>query len=246
MTNGNSLLAAAAMLAAAPALAYRPFDSTDAAVARTGEFELELGPVGRLREGESRFRVAPALVGNIGFAPDRELVFEGRREVALDPEESEPRSVLRDNAVSVKQMLRRGTLQDESGPSVAAEYGLLLPSIPRENDFGLSLAGIVSQRWPRATVHFNAVLVRTREGEPGLFLGTIVEGPAGWTVRPVAEIFSERASGSARIDSALVGAIWRVRDELSLDAGVRYAQAGSEAVHEVRLGLTWAFSYRKE
>ncbi len=30
---------------AAPALAYRPFDSTDADVAGPGEFELELGPV---------------------------------------------------------------------------------------------------------------------------------------------------------------------------------------------------------
>jgi hypothetical protein len=33
------------------AFAYRPFDSTDAAVAAKGEVELELGPLGFLRTG---------------------------------------------------------------------------------------------------------------------------------------------------------------------------------------------------
>jgi len=35
---------------AEPALALLPYDSTDADVAKQGEFELELGPVGRRRE----------------------------------------------------------------------------------------------------------------------------------------------------------------------------------------------------
>jgi len=38
-----AVLAAAAVLRAAPAAAYRPFVSTDAAVADTREFEVELG-----------------------------------------------------------------------------------------------------------------------------------------------------------------------------------------------------------
>lgn len=238
------VVAATMVLVMMPARAYRPFDSSDAAVADTGAFELELGPVGYLREGEKRFRVAPAVVGNIGFARDHELVIEGRREVALDRDQGEPRSVIEDNGVFVKQVLRRGVLQDESGPSIAAEYGFLLPSIPRENNIGLSLAGIASQRWPQATAHLNAALARTRDGEPDLFLGAILEAPIGWSVRPVTEVFTEHASGSARINSGLVGAIWRVRDELSFDVGLRYAQAGSEPVRELRLGLTWAFSYR--
>ena len=242
----NCLLAFTALLVAAPAQAYRPFDGTDAAVSENDEFELELGPVQRLREGGERFRVAPDVVGNFGLAHDRELVIEGRREVALDPEPGEPRSVLEDNGVSLKQVLRRGVLQGESGPSVAAEYGVLLPSIPRENDFGLSLAGIVSERWRQVTAHFNAEVARNRDGEPDLFLGAILEGPFAWRVRPVAEIFTERASGSPRVDSGLVGALWRLRDGVSFDAAVRYARAGSEPVHELRLGLTWAFPYRKE
>ena len=228
------------------ALAYRPFDSTDADVAHAGEFELELGPVGRLQEGSKRFVVAPAVIANIGFSGDRELVIQGQREVAIDREPGESRSSLVDNGAFIKQVLRRGVLQEEAGPSVATEYGVLLPSVHGEHGTGLSVAGIVSQRWEAATVHLNAALAWTREHEPDLFLGAILEGPFSWSVRPVAEVFTEQARESARITSGLVGAIWRVRDGLSFDVGLRSAQAGGEPIRELRLGLTWAFSWKKE
>jgi hypothetical protein len=43
------------------AVAYRPFDGTDAAVADTGDVEIELGPVEYLREGAERTLLAPDL-----------------------------------------------------------------------------------------------------------------------------------------------------------------------------------------
>jgi hypothetical protein len=43
-----------------------------------------------------------------------------------------------------------------------------------------------------------------------------------------------------------VGAIWRVGDNLSFDVGVRSARSGNEAIHEFRLGLTWALSWKKQ
>jgi hypothetical protein len=228
------------------AFAYRPFDSTDADVAPAGEFELELGPFGRLREGSKRFLVAPAVIGNIGFSGDRELVIQGQREVAIDREPGEARSVLLDNGVFIKQLLRRGALQDEHGPSVATEYGILLPSVNGQHGTGASVAGIVSQRWEAASVHLNATLAWTREHQPDCFLGAIVEGPYSWPVRPVAELFTERARENARITSGLVGAIWRVRDGLSFDVGLRSTQAGGEPIRELRLGLTWTFSLKSE
>ena len=240
-------ITATALLAyAGLAFAYRPFDSTDADVAKAGEFELELGPVQRFDRGGRRFADAPAVVANFGLAHDRELVLEARREVALDPEPGEHRSALVDSAVSIKQVLRRGVLQDAAGASVATEYGILLPDQHGDNGTGLSAAGIVSQRGDAGTVHLNGVVSWTRDHEPGLFLGAIVEGPYSWSVRPVAEVFTDQARGSTRMNSALVGAIWRVRDGLSFDVGVRSAKAGDDQIHEVRLGLTWAFSYRKE
>src|SRR5262245_35178917 len=88
---------------AGPGPAYRPFDSTDADVAKAGDFELELGPVQRFDQGGKRFADVPAVVANIGLARDRELVVETRREVALDAEPGEPRSSFVDSGVFIKQ-----------------------------------------------------------------------------------------------------------------------------------------------
>ena len=62
-------LAAAAVLSCwnSAAWAYRPFDGTDAAVAETGEIEIELGPVEYLREAGDRSLLAPDLRINYGF-----------------------------------------------------------------------------------------------------------------------------------------------------------------------------------
>ena len=240
-------LAATALLGyASGALAYRPFDSTDADVAKAGELEIELGPVQWLRENGKRFLQVPAVIANFGLERERELVIEGRHEVALDPEPGAHRSALVDNGVFIKQVLRRGVLQDEPGLSIATEYGVLLPDVHGVDGTGASLAGIVSQRGDAGTLHLNGVVSWTRDHEPALFLGAIFEGPYSWPVRPVAEIFTDQARGSSRVNSGLVGAIWKVRDGLSLDVGLRAAKAGDDQIHEVRLGLTWAFSYKKE
>lgn len=242
----RTLLAIMGLSFAGAALAYRPFDSTDADVAHAGEMEIELGPLQWLRQGDKRFLQVPAIIANVGLSHERELVIEGRHEIALDREPGEPRNALVDDAVSLKQVLRRGALQDASGASVATEIGLLLPEVNGQNGTGLSAAGIVSQRWDAGTLHLNGVLARTRDHEDAVFLGAILEGPYEWPLRPVAEVFAQRATGGGRIDSVLVGAIWRVRDGLSFDAGVRSARVGDEALHELRLGLTWAFSYKAE
>src|SRR5260221_3427154 len=170
-----------------PALALRPYDATDADVAKQGEFGLELGPGGRRREGSKRIEVAPAVIGNFGLERDRELVIQGQREVALDREPGEPRSAIVDNGVFIKQVLRQGALQDAPGPSVATEYGVLLPFVNAEKVTGLSVVGIVSQLTVTVSLHLNAALAWTREHEPDLFLGAIPEGPYSWAVRPVAE-----------------------------------------------------------
>ncbi len=242
----RAVLALLALANAQTVLAYRPFDSTDADVAKAGELELELGPVGRLEEGSRRFLVAPAVVANVGLSGDRELVLQGQREVARQAEAGEPHSALVDDGLFIKQMLRRGVLQDASGPSVATEYGLLLPDVHGEHGTGVSVAGIVSQRSEAVTLHLNAAVALSREHEPDLFLGGIVEGPHAWPIRPVAELFTEQARANARINSALVGAIWRVREGLSFDIGYRSARAGDETIHELRAGLTWAFTFRRE
>ncbi len=227
------------------ARAYRPFDSTDADVAHAGEFELEFAPVGRLREGQQRFLVAPAVIANIGFSGDREMVIQGQREAPIDSTPGQSGAAFVDNGVFIKQVLRRGALQGEDGVSVATEYGFLLPPSQGPGKTGFSVAGIASQQWQAATIHLNAALAETREHQPDVFLGAIIEGPSIWIIRPVAEVFAEQAKGSPRTRSHLVGAIWRAREGLSFDFGLRSGSFGSEPIHEVRVGLTWAFSFQK-
>jgi long-subunit fatty acid transport protein len=41
--------------------------------------------------------------------------------------------------------------------------------------------------------------------------------------------------------SGLVGAIWQVRDNLSFDAGFRYALLNGHPVNDIRAGLTFGF-----
>src|SRR5438093_4775184 len=56
------------------ALAYRPFFSTDAAVANAGEVEVEVGYAAFRQNGNGTTIVAPALIANLGVARARELV----------------------------------------------------------------------------------------------------------------------------------------------------------------------------
>ncbi|MBV1799202.1 hypothetical protein [Siccirubricoccus sp. G192] len=234
------LLGAALLARSHDALGYRPFDSTDAAVAPPREFELELGPAGVLLDGSDRTLIAPAYVLNLGLAEGWELVLQGRGQEALSS--AAHRASFAGNALLLKGMLRDGVLQERAGPSVATESGLLLPGIHQESGVGASWAAIVSQRWSGLTVHLNAAAALTHEHRADLFVGTIFEGPSDWRVRPVAELFVEREFGTATTVSGLVGAIWRVRENLSFDLGLREASVNGRAVSEVRVGLTFGWA----
>jgi hypothetical protein len=222
----------------APALAYRPFDGTDAAVAAPGEVEIELQPAGRLRDETGTSFIAPATVFNYGFSEGWEAVLQGQGQTPLSP--SGPTSLTAAGAF-LKHVLQPGSLQDKTGPSVATEFGVLLPDSTRSSGAGVSLAGIVSQRWDWGTVHLNAETSLTRDHHADLFLGAIIEGPSKWSVRPVAEFFVEQAFGQFDTVSGLVGLIWQVRDSLSFDIGLRHALTNGHPVNEVRAGLTFGF-----
>ena len=240
----SAVIASLLYLAAPSAFAYRPFDGTDAAVVDDGEVELELG-ASHLREGSVRSVIAPAAVANFGISENREIVLEGKLNTLLDTEPGDHRTSLEDTGLFLKQVHRAGSLQDRTGPSIASECGVLLPTIHGESGTGAKCAGIVSQRWPLATVHVNAALSLDRKHDWNRFLGVIVEGPEEWSVRPVMELFGEGGVNGSRTNSALVGLIWRVQENLSFDLGVRWARSDGENVSEVRVGLTWAFTTGK-
>ena len=220
------------------AFAYRPFDGTDAAVAAPGEVEVELQPAGRLREQKATTLIAPATVLNYGLSDGWEAVLEGQGQTPLTP--SGPTSITSAGAF-LKHVLQPGSLQDKTGPSVATEFGMLLPDSTGNSGVGASLAGIVSQRWDWGTIHLNAESALTRDHHADVFLGGIIEGPSKWSIRPVAEFFYEKEFGQSETISGLVGLIWRVRDNLSFDIALRHALTNGHPVSEVRAGLTFGF-----
>jgi hypothetical protein len=228
-----------AILLVNPAWAYRPFDGTDAAVVDPGELEIELQPAGALWQQAQRTLIAPATVFNFGVSQSWEAVLEGQLETSLSP--AGP-TTLSASGAFLKHVLVPGSLQDKEGPSVATEFGVLLPNSNGASSVGASIAGIVSQRWDWGTIHFNAQTALTRDQHTDLFFSTILEGPAKWPVRPVAEVFYENEFGQAETISALIGLIWQVRDNFSFDVGVRQALTNGHPVSEVRAGLTVGFS----
>ena len=222
-----------------PAAAYRPFDGTDAAVAEKGTLEIEMQPAGVRKDESGTTLIAPATRFNYGFTDNWEAVLEGQLETPLSP--SGPSS-LRAAGAFLKGVLREGSLQDKTGPSVATEFGVLLPdSRGDSHKFGASLGGVVSQRWDWGAIHLNGVAELTREQHADLFASVIIEGPSKWTVRPVAEVFYEKEFGTSNTVSGLVGLIWQVREELAIDFGVRHAVTSGHSVNEVRAGLTVGF-----
>jgi hypothetical protein len=185
--------------------------------------------------------VAPATVLNFGLVKNWEAVFEGRFQTPL----SEPGpTILTDAGAFLKYVMRPGVLQDRPGPSIATEFGFLLPDSLGDSRVGASVTAIISQRWDWGTAHLNMAGALTREQHPDLFAGIILEGPYKWTVRPVAEFFYEEEFGQAHTYSALIGAIWQVKDNLSFDVGFRHAIVNGAGVNEVRAGLTIGFPLR--
>jgi hypothetical protein len=85
----------------------------------------------------------------------------------------------------------------------------------------------------------NTAFTLTRAQRFDLFAGAILEGPHAWTVRPAVEVFVEREFRAVLTVSALLGAIWRVRGDLSFDVGLRRARIDDRDVSELRAGFTW-------
>jgi len=231
---------ASAILWCTEAAAFRPFDGTDAAVVEANKIEVELGPVEYVREADERRLTAPNIRINYGFAERWEAVLEGQTTHGLSATARRTSQI--ENGFFLKGVLREGVLQDKPGPSIATEFGVLLPGANDQHGAGGSVAGIVSQRWKALTLHLNAAAAVTRQQHADLFLSAIAEGPHEWPVRPVAEVVYERDFGRLETKSALIGAIWQVRDDLAVDVGLRGGRVNDHTLAEIRAGPTFSFA----
>src|SRR5215831_12124204 len=142
-----------AMVGSTASFAYRPFDGTDAAVADPHEVEIELQPAGILRQSGQASLISPFMIFNYGFAKNWEFVFQGQGQFPLA--NSDESASINGVGAFLKGVLREGSLQDGSGPSIAVEFGPLLPGLHADSGFGASFGTIVSQRWDWGTLHVN-------------------------------------------------------------------------------------------
>src|SRR5215468_1783663 len=122
----------AGIISPARCWAYRPFISTDAAVADPKEVEIELGYFTLEREKDENAFIIPRVVLNYGLFKNWEAVaeFAIRRSADADLNVIDP-------AVSLKGVVKEGVLQDKEGLAIALEASLLLPSTETgERHFG--------------------------------------------------------------------------------------------------------------
>jgi hypothetical protein len=215
------------------ALAYRPFDSTDAAVADKGAWEVELGS-GWRHNGDGTQWVLPALIVNYGFAEDWEAVLEGRNNIF-----ARGGAEFSDAAVSLKTVFREGSLQDKERVSLGTEFSLLLPGIRTEDGAGLEWTLLASDRRPWGAWHINIGPELTHEGRGAIVMGGILEGRQDWPVRPIAELRYEKTSGGEELFAQLIGLIIPIREGLALDIAYRHAREGRRADEQVRAGVTF-------
>lgn len=233
-------MVASVVAAPPPAAAYRPFDSTDAAVAAPWVLDAEIGSFNVARQGGETSFATPQVVLNLGIVPSWEIIGE------LEVEEPAHGDVaIVDPGVFVKAVLRDGVLQDRDGPSVAVESGVLLPSTrPDEGGAGFAGLAIVSAPAGPLLLHLNGGGGLSRSGLSAFAIwGVIAELPVAAAWRLAGEINGESVESDAAQASALVGAIYDVPGlPLALDAGVRCGLTSAADDWAITVGFTYGIS----
>jgi hypothetical protein len=231
-------------LIAGEARAYRPFDLTDADVAKRRNIEVELGPAEFIGVDAEHSLRAPNFSVNYGIATGRELTFDGAHHIALNPEEGEPRSQFEDVGIAMKQVMRRGSLQDLTGPSVAIENEITFPG-RGEKHLGAAAALIFSSASKRGSTHFNLEGERLPEGRNAGAVGMIFEASDKFGVAPAVELRVAAVDGGLPEHSVTAGLIYVPAEKTEYDVALRFARRGDEKTFEIRAGLTWQFSAQK-
>jgi hypothetical protein len=220
--------------------AYRPFISTDAAVADAKETEIEFGYFNLERDKGSNTFLVPTVVLNYGAIHNLEVVGEFAVE---EPSRGPVR--LGDPALSLKAVVKEGVLQDTAGVSIAVEAGPLLPSTNKEeNQFGFKGIGILSGKLGAVIYHVNlGGGVDRAENNPFVIWGMIAELPVAPKLRLVGEINGEGVIRNRPDNSALLGFIWEAPwHHVLIDAGIRRGINHAAPDWMLTTGLTFSFS----
>lgn len=220
---------------------YRPFVSTDAAVADLKEIEMEIGYFNLERTERKNTFIVPKVVLNYGIVRNWEVV--GEFEVKEPPH---GRVEFADPGLFLKAVLKEGILQGKNGISFAVEAGPLLPStVQGERRLGFEGVGILSERISPFTFHVNfGGGVDRAETNPFVVWGVIAELPIDPKFKLVAEVNGESIRGKPADNSGLLGFIWESPlPNVFIDAGVRKGISNGASDWLFTTGLTFGFSF---
>ncbi len=221
--------------------AYRPFISTDAAVADPKEVEIELGYFTLERDkGENAF-IIPRVVLNYGLFKNWEAVAEFAVRRAPDADVN-----LIDPAVFLKGVLKEGVLQDKGGLGFAVEVGALLPSTEKgERKFGFEAIGILTDKLGPFMFHLNGGLgIERSTGDVVGIWGVIAEIPVAKGLRLAGEVNGEQPRREEQRNSGLLGVIWQPWSSKNVwvDAGIRRGFTSGVPDWQFTAGVTFGFS----
>jgi hypothetical protein len=222
------------------ALAYRPFISTDAAVASVKEWEIELGFFSMKRDNGQSEIFIPSLRINFGILKNWEIV--GEFDLQVYKEGIDRNSELTDPALFLKGVLREGILQNQEGASFVVELGVLFPSTV-EGERGAGIEGIIvfSNRISHLVYHFNlgAEYDRKDFSLHGIW-GIILEYPFEGRFRLVGEVNGTFTRNGPSENSGLIGLIWEVGG-FDLDFGIRKGFSAASSDWALTTGIAISF-----
>ncbi len=222
------------------AFAYRPFVSTDAAVAEKGEIEIEFGLLNvHMAEGIDKITV-PGLILNYGLMKNWELV--GEFDVQVYGKEEERNLELEEPALFLKGVLYEGILQGRERPGFAVEFGVLFPStVKGERNAGLEGIGILSGKMSDLVYHLNfgGELDREKFALKGIW-GIILEYPFEQKFRLVGEVNGIFGQHGFPENTGMVGFIEEIRG-IDLDFGARKGLSDNISDWELTTGVSFSF-----
>jgi hypothetical protein len=234
-------VAASVLAWSSSASGYRPFVSTDAAVADPQEVEIELGYFTLERTKDENTFIIPRAVLNYGLFKN----WEGVAEFAIQRAPDAELDVI-DPAISLKGVLKEGVLQDKDGFGLAVEASALLPSSEKgAGRFGFEGIAILSDKLGPFTFHLNGGLgIERSTGDLVGIWGVIGELAVVKGVRLVGEVNGDKPRREDQRDSVLLGVIWQPWSEKSLwfDAGVRRGFTGAAPDWQLTFGITFGFA----
>jgi hypothetical protein len=221
------------------AMAYRPFSSTDAAVADTGKSEVELGADFMNDHGQNTI-AAPSLRYNYGFAPRWEATLEGSLQVYDSASRNDLQLLA--SQFDFKGVLLEGPLQN--GPhacSLGVELTALLPETLGHSGLGFEGVLLGGFRAGDFTLHLNAGGgVQRRTLQPLAIWGIIAEHPLNRSLRLAMEVNGEAVCGASADNSALLALLWE-HSGITYDIGVRHSLTRAATNTAFTLGLTFSF-----